>query len=188
MGAGRLDSGVPPGVVGAAVCTGGGLVPAFSLVSGLFWLPRAWGSLRGVLAGRAGLRDGWGLGSSVGWQCLRLGGVPAIPSTSLRAITPPQGGPGALVCGCVGIRAPLTRRDRASPGRRDGRHAPRGDGHTPRFAGAGALRPRPCLARAPLVLKGAFRTIPLSSTRLSGHRPGAARPARAAGHPVRDRT
>src|SRR6476469_2385428 len=52
-----------------------------------------------------------------------VGGQPAIPSTSTRAIAPRQGGrPQPEVPSAK--RAPLTRRDRATPGRRDGRKPP----------------------------------------------------------------
>ena len=77
--------------------------------------PSGGSSPDGQVSGMAGA-------SSVAWQCLRVGGVPAIPSTSLRAITPRQGGH-HLGIGAGSCRAPLTRCDRASPGRRDGRHA-----------------------------------------------------------------
>ena len=72
----------------------------------------------GLLAGGAGLQDG----SGVFEFFLLLGsGLPAIPSTSLRAITPRRGVPG-LATGCVGhFGDPSARCDRAAPGRRDGR-------------------------------------------------------------------
>src|SRR5262245_55628091 len=53
---------------------------------------RGWGCLRRLLAGGAGLRDGLGFGMGLGWVVLA-----AIPSTSLRVITPAQGGPRLVV-------------------------------------------------------------------------------------------
>ena len=66
-------------------------------------------------------------GRSPGWPWaseffLLLGsGLPAIPSTSLRAITPRRGVPSLAIL-CFGLFGdPSARCDRAAPGRRDGR-------------------------------------------------------------------
>src|SRR5690606_2895270 len=68
-----------------------------------------------ALAGRAGVRDGRGHA-----QTLRFGGGPVgVPSrpTSPRAITPRQGGkPGNVGRRSARKVAPLTQRDRATPG------------------------------------------------------------------------
>src|SRR3990170_397550 len=60
----------------------------------------------GLLAGGAGLRDGSRLGI---FGVLARIGLPAIPSTSLRAITPRQGAPSANVALARISRGPLIR-------------------------------------------------------------------------------
>jgi hypothetical protein len=152
VGTGRLDSGEPPGVVGATCMSWGRDFRFVSQVrvgccsgSVRFWVvvrlvsrwwfawfsarvlvvvppwssPRV--SLRGVLAGRAGLWDGrgsvggWVGRDSVGWFACHPVDLPPGYHTASR-------GPGPLVqVVASGFRDPLTRCDRASPGRRDGR-------------------------------------------------------------------
>ena len=88
--------------------------------------PSGGSSPDGQISGMGRGIAGWHL-RSFGKDFLR--GLPAIPSTSLRAITSRQGGrsgrPGlrrsSLVAGCFVHGAPSPRCDRASPGRWDGR-------------------------------------------------------------------
>ena len=103
-------------------------------VSGPSVCVRRFGS-RGGLPPAAPRRRGRSLGGAGAWHrgvVARVGGLPALPSTSLRAITPAQGGrlpwfrcAGGLVgIGVVMHGPPLNRRDRAAPGRREGRQQP----------------------------------------------------------------
>uniref|UniRef100_UPI001CEF0C4C transposase n=1 Tax=Actinophytocola algeriensis TaxID=1768010 RepID=UPI001CEF0C4C len=110
-----------------------------------------------VLAGRVSSPGGFASGGSspegqVSGMALRLGifgglarvGLPAIPSTSLRAITPAQGGGSEVWRRFWLLGASLIRCDRALPGRRDGRQ--------PRVW-CGACAPGACApSRRPVVL------------------------------------